>query len=358
MQTQTDVAPAAAPAPAPTSGRPDRASIVAEMAAAFSGTPAEPEAPPPPADPPPAPAEPKPDAVEEPEEDAEEDAVGDPPTTEPPLKVDAADAKRLEAIQRAEKRSKELLAKERESFESERKTWQTEQAAKLERIQRFEDLERRAAYDPAEVLLALGVPEDHLEPVARAVFLRSKKGAADPRAREAVQRSMRERELEDRLNQVSKKLEEREKREAEERQSAQVRRQVDAYLDAAASSAGDDTPLVKNLLANDPAYARHRLHEVAVELSVELDGETPEHADVARALEKSERALLAKRGIDFSSAAAAATPKNKTLAAGEKKRPVTLSNDLGTPRSPRSAPLSRQEQAEETLRALREGRLD
>lgn len=355
MQVQGENAPTAAPA---ASSRPDRASILSEMATLGSDPPAEKPAPEPekPADPPPAKEAP----AEEPVADDDETEDEDQPAA---AEADPDMAKRLEAIQKREAKTKEGLDAYRRKLDAEHAdrvtAFEKERSEWAPKVERLKEIEKRIQYGAfGDLLEMFGVPEDRYEDVARDVYSKSPKAKADPRHREAVQRTARERELQDKLDRIEKQVEaDRAERLARESQ-AEMQQYVAGFIERAAKAVDPaEAPLVAKMLAKNPASAKVRLAKIAQRLSEQTD-EEPEPADVVRALEKLRRDELAELDIDFSAAPTAANPKNKTPAAGEKKRPMTLSNDLGTPTQPRSAPLKRAEQQEEILLAMREGRLD
>jgi hypothetical protein len=126
-----------------------------------------------------------------------DDATDADPADEPAPEVAAsppADAelgKRLEAIQKQERRAKEAIAAARAELESERKKYEPD----LAELAELRELKRRARLGDASALLKFGeYADDDAELVARSVFTLSKAAQANPAAKEAAAKALRERE--------------------------------------------------------------------------------------------------------------------------------------------------------------------
>lgn len=268
------------------------------------------------------------------------------PPVEPVAKEPEADpvaAKRLEAIHRAEQRSKESLKREREAVAAER----AELLKLSDQVKKYQEAIARAKYDPVAALEALGVED--LEHVARQAYLRSKTAAADPKAKEAALREAREREhrteLEKMRAEISAIKEERDR----ELRAAQEEQMVAAYLSQVTAAVDDSAPLVKRLIEKNPSKTKNQIQEIAWRMAQEL-GEAPEPADVVAALEKQRREDLEEAGIDVASML---KPKTEPVQASENKKAAkTLSNDLGTPTKPRAAPSSREDLLAEVAKQM------
>lgn len=361
------VTPDAAPPPtaidapgALAEGRPGRAALLAEIEtlapepAAVPMPTTDPDAEPTVPEGTPAPdPDADPDDEDTDQEDVEEAAAPTPGVVKP----DPEQEKRLAAVQKAEKRAKEAVARDREAFEVERRSWAPKlEAFEAERAQ-FETLRGRAKYDPVAVLLHLGLTVDDLEPAAKSIYAHSKAAAADPKLKDAAQRAMREREHADVLTQTRRELAEVKQQMQERDQREVTQRNVTVYLEHVVKAAGDETPLVQRMLTKNVVATRQRLHQVAVSLA-DQTGEAPDPIDVVRALERARRDELDELGIDIDSAIKA-PPKKTNPVAGEKKAAAkTLGNDLGTPISPRSAQANRTEVLADVRRALENGRLE
>lgn len=277
--------------------------------------------------------------------DDDDDDEESPETKEEP--ADPQLNKRLEAVQRAERRAKEAVAREREVLTADRQEMERKFAPLAAQVERFEQLAKRAKFDPVSVLLHLGLSEDDFEPIARSIYDHSKAAASDPKRKEYSQRAMREREAADQLSQVQKEFSEfKQQMETRERE-ATSQQQVATYLDAVAKAASDETPIVRSMIEKNPSRARERLTSAAQYLLDET-GEVPDAGDVLRALEKAEREELESRGIDPDMVS------RKPVAATEKKPSKTLSADLSSPTKPKvkDAPKSKREERDDLVRDL------
>lgn len=344
IETTNTPAPAATPADAPIA----REALLAELEA----IPASDEAP--------LEAEPEsaPEAVEAaPAEDAEPaDDDADDATPEPAAAAAKPDPdlnSRLEAIQKAERRAKEALAKERAELEAMRKAAEPD----LAELAELRELRRRAKLGDSSALLKFGeYADDDAELVARSVYALSKAAAANPQAKEAAARALRERESFSKVSELEQKLANLEKQLTEREQRAQAERQTAAYLDTASKAVTDETPIVRNMFTKSPDLARQRV-AMARDYLHQQTGEIPDPVDVLKALEQVERDDLIARGID-PDLVLSKTTKPTTPAAGERSAAKTLSNDLTKQTKPRTAPLSPKEERAELLRALEAGQVD
>lgn len=334
-----------------------RASVLAEWAPgeAIASEPAPPAEHP---DPDPSPEAP----AETPGEEPTEPAVEEPPAAEPPpaegppaeVQQTAADpelAKRLKTLQAQEKRAKDQVAKERSEVEAKLK----ELNDKLDKVTRFEELQRRARFDPAGVMAELGLGDEDFEPAARALWSRSPAAAKDPRTREQAERILREREQHSTVSQLQKELGELrsqiQERDQRERNLQEQRR----YLQSAEKVIGDEVPAVRAELSNDPDGARESLWNLASEI-YQQTGEVPEPGEVVRELEKRREGALRRLGVDY----AQVFKKQQNPVAGEKRNGQTksLSNTLTTTTKPRQEPEGRDELRAEVLRGLSSGNFD
>jgi hypothetical protein len=338
----------------------DRASIVAELRAVERGapepTPAEPAAPAPAADP--VSEEVEADLDAEPEVAVELEPEAAPP---PAPAADPDTTKRLAQVQRAERAAREQLQAAKREFEDERERWRSDTKERLSKVERFEALASRAKYDLAAVAAELGIPEADFEYHAEQLYRRSPKAKADPRHREAAERSAREREQADRIAKLEKQIEERAEQEKQASARAAQERAAQDFLERTEKAVGDETPIVKSMLAKNPKGARARLARVAIDLLRENPEEIPDSAAVVKALEAERRAELAELGIDFPSArgidgASGTVPvKVKEPGAGEKTRPSARAVAASESRPVHKSP---EEQRQEIVQALKEGRIE
>lgn len=279
-------------------------------------------------------------------------------SSKPTENVDPETAKRLAAVQKAEARAREKLAEERRAFEAERaKATEERKAMDAERAEyeAFKKLKERAKLDPAAALEALGV--DDMDYAARQAYARTKAKADDPANREAAARQLREREANEKLSATEKRIAELEKKIEERDQRAQVQKQAEEYMSGVLKVA-DANPLVKHTLAKDPEYANQRLRRIAYDLAQEMD-DVPDAEDVIARYEQEERKALARYGVDPNTILSPATAKTKKneQEAEKKNAAPTLSNDLSSPKEPRTR-VSEREQRAEVRKLLESGKLD
>ncbi len=268
-----------------------------------------------------------------------------------PAITDPDTAKRIANVQRAEKRSRELIAKERTELSELKASIERERleiARQLDEVKAFSQLKAKARYAPAEVLAALGLTDDDFEPAARDLYTRSKAGAQDPRNREAAARMQAEREYRDKVGQLESKLQEMEQRNQQQAQQAQYQQAWQSYYsDVVKTATPDEAPLLSKALSKNPTKTQQALQNLATQICNEV-GEWPDAADVVAVYEKNRRAELEELGIDLNTKAAPASTASptKTLAPGAKAS------------TPARAKKSRQEEREDVLAALESGRLE
>jgi len=301
---------------------------------------------------------------EEQEEDSEEEEAeaDDEDEDEETEEVDDPELKkRIAAIQRAEKRSRRALDKERdamraefararEDLDRERQQW----TPALQRAQRFMELENRVSANPVAVMRALGLPESRYEDVSKQFYYLSK-GIKDPKFGELAAREQRALETSDEVMALRQELQEIKQERAQERVMAQQQRDAAEYIDTVASAITEDTPIVARMFESNRSKTLDRLRAIAAEL-IEVTGEVPEPEEVTRALEESRRKDLEEAGVDVATVVKRKKSKDKTGKANEKK--TALSSNLGKPTQPRSTPRTPEEIRAQTLRDLENGALD
>lgn len=239
----------------------------------------------------------EPEKPEEPDDDSdlEDDDEDEPEKPD----ADPAVARGFAKLQKQEQRMRQQLDRERSQWQSdlakERDALQAEKSAAAEARAKFDRLAARAKADPAGALEELGV--DDWDYTAKQTFTRSKAGS-DPANKEAAARLQSERELKSKLSDVEKKLAEREKSEAEQRKEAEMRSSVETYLGGVVKSAASvkNAGLTQKMLAADPDYGLARIKEAAGRLY--KGGEYPEARKVIIEVEKAERAMLRRYGIN------------------------------------------------------------
>ena len=251
------------------------------------------------------------------DEDEDEDADLD-EDDEEEEKPDADTDKRLSQVRRTDKRlreqrDKDFASRERQ-LQQEKDTFVAEWKPKVEAAEKFERAASRVNVDPVAVLTSLGLKPEAYEHTAQILYTLAK-AKDDPKAQAAVAKLIKDRELEDKLDSVTKRLEEQDKTAKQREAEAAQLEKVQALVETFAKAASDKTPLVKSMLKSDPGAAKTDLARIAADL-IDQTGEKPTPKRVAIAYEKERRALCRKMGIDpktvSASAANAAIEKSET----------------------------------------------
>jgi len=263
------------------------------------------------------------DDEEDPDADLEADDEDDEEEVDLEEPKDAERAKRLAQVQKTEKRMRDSIAKERKDFETERDSFVAQWKPRIEAVEKFEQLKSKLTpYTTVEMLTELGMSEDDFEQAAQVIYAHSKKGTADPKNREAIARSKRERELADEVKALKAKVTQREEAEEAEKQTSTIRAEIDRYvgdIEKQVTTLAAKLPLAAKHLATAPKSAKQALERIADRITKET-GNLPTAKAVAIAYEKERRQLLREHGIDPKAVGAAdaklvkAAPK-----AGEKK---------------------------------------
>jgi len=233
------------------------------------------------------------DAAADAETELEADAEVD-----PDLEDDAKpEPKRLAAIQKYEKRVRAELDAERVAVRRERDEMRAEMAAQRAKLEKFERAVAAAKYDPAGLLAELGYGDDDWEPASQSLYARSKAAAADPKWKAQSEQVQRQREQNERMAAMQRRLDALEEERKTERAQAETQREIDRYLDGVARVVADDAPLMKRLLAKNPDKARLLFFEAARELA-QKTGEAPTAKATIAAAERARRHMLEELDID------------------------------------------------------------
>lgn len=252
------------------------------------------------------------------DEDSDPDADLDEEDDEKEEKPDADTAKRLSQVYRTDKhvreqREKDFAARDRQ-FAQERDAFVAEWKPKVEAAEKFERAVERINVDPIGVLTALKLKPEAYEHTAQVLYTLAK-AKDDPKAQAAVAKLIKDRELEDKLDSVTKKLEEQEKTAKERAAEAAADAQWNEFFTKVEKHVGDKTPLAKALLKSNPTKARERI-TIATEKFVRANNRLPSEREIAIAVEKDRRQALRDMGIDpktiSASAANAAIEKTTT----------------------------------------------
>jgi hypothetical protein len=304
------------------------------------------------------------------------------PEAERKADEDPETKKRVGAISAAEKRAKDAIAAEKKALADYDKELETKWLEPIKQAKEFQAIRAeagKAITNPAKfakLMSSLGLKEEHYELMAHALYSMSPAGKADPARAKHVAQLMRDREIEERLDETKGDAEERisklEQKLAEQEQQSRyasaraeyVRDTLDAItdefpiaaaaLDASATPA-DATPEQRKAAAARRRKLEDRLHDAAVEVQRASDDpeSPPDPRDVIAHFEKTRRAELEELGV------APPTRESKTnRKPAEKKTPATtLSSDLSTSRASRPSLGSGRAHRMETVRMLEQGKL-
>lgn len=288
------------------------------------------------------------EASEDAEETETETATEDEETEEE--KPDTEAEKRIARIHAAEKRAKKAVADERAQLAEERSKFVADKTSWSERVERFEKLAERAAYDPGGVLSLLGLGEDDYEPAARQLYAMSPEGRKNPKLREEAAQQQRVRGTSSELDELRTKVAGMEKAQQEREHTEAQARDRTAYLEQAAKAITDDAPIMSAMLRNDREGAHEMLWSVAAEVYRDIDG-VPTPAQVIERAEANERKAAKKRGFDPPRVGKKTGTKNTPLKVKKNTEadPVTANTNKTSPDNDR--PRTREEIDKEILSA-------
>ena len=170
-------------------------------------------------------------------------AAKDAPAPPKDEQLDPAQAKRIEAAQRDERRRKDALKAEREALraeaDAERAKIEEQRgsvAAAAKAAKEFDALKARAAADPMaaiELLRSLGYDDNAFAAVSHAAWGETPKGREDPRHKENAAKLARDREVGGGLAEMRKEIADLKASLESRDRSAATERAVNGYLDAA-----------------------------------------------------------------------------------------------------------------------------
>jgi hypothetical protein len=310
------------------------------------------------------------DDAEEGDEDEDDDKADDEDKAADEPK-DADTVKRRAAIQKAERRAKEQIARDaaKANAELDARVQKIEaewgpRIAKAEKFEQLADLAKNP-YQVADVLRELGLSEDDFEAASQTIFAHSKKFASDPKGRETVAKLKSERELREEVAQLKKAQAERDAAEAKRDAEARATQRGMALIESTLTLKLEKTPLAAKFIAQNPDRARREIAAIAGRLMDET-GEFPTPKSVRIQLEKDRRQVLRDLGIDPKSAIQAAAKDEKKgdkvdveakdKAAKKPAKPNGKTSDTTNGKDEKSAELSYEEEREEFLRWQREQR--
>lgn len=247
--------------------------------------------------------------------------------------TDKETARRIEQVQRTDKRLREERERQFAAREAEleqhvsslKKEWEPRIAA----AEKFERLAARANIDPVAVVKALGVGKDRYEYIGQVFYTLAKAEGGDDKAKIAAAQLMKQSEYDAEIADLKKWREQREQADKDREQQTAADREVDAFISKVMQAATDKMALAKALLKNDPDTAREELQIVAFRLA-KAEGKLPDAKKVMIEFEKHQRAKLRKLGLDpktmspkaASAALAADSAAKAAPAKGDKKAAV------------------------------------
>lgn len=263
-------------------------------------------------------------------------------------KPDPETDKRLSAVQKAEKRSREQIAKERAEAKAEMQLEFDRQRAALtphmESLKAYESAKAKAHTDPVGLLTSLGVPLDQFDYIAQQIYNNSKAAESDPKRKEYAAQAREKREYESRMEAMQKRIDAMENERKQATEAQESARLEDSAFKALSDAATDDMPLTKAVLAKNPTKARAALLKTAQDLFAQT-GEPPDAEDVLSAYEKIRAEELAELGVDVASIA-----KPKTAPTDEKRAPSKTLD--AAPAGAKPAPAKGKPSRDELLRDL------
>lgn len=302
-------------------------------------------------------------ADEDDDQDSDEDETEESGDEDDETEDDAPDAdkdKRLAAVQKAERRSKEQLARERKEMHAEIDArvakLESDWKPRIEAAQKFESLRARAKYDPVGVLTELGLTEDDFELAGQTIYAHSKAAGLKPETRAAAQKAARERELADELVATKKRQDALEKQLADRDQAAAAERAARVYLGQLEKAVSDKTPLAKHFLAKNREKYQMKLAALTEQMWAET-GTKPEPVAVLKRFERVQREELEEIGVDPTAFIKAAPGKRTTTVNGktvtvETKKNGANGKSAAKPKEPEE-PLSDAEEREAFLAEMR-----
>lgn len=265
---------------------------------------------------------------------------------EKPVEGDAPADKRLDTITKAEKRSRELIAKERNdaksSFMAEVEQVKAELAPHMDSVKKYKAAVEKVRTDPVELMRSLGLSEDDFEYAAQQLYNHSKAAASDPKRAQAAAQARRERESTSELAQLRAEVQaiKAEKQQAAQQQTFE--QQKAQYVDHVATNLPAEAPLLKKLLEKSPAKAKAELWKTAERLFAE-NNEMPDAEDLAVAYERQRRAELEELGVDVASVLSA---KSVVAATPADKRPAKTLDATASQTTPLPKPAAKKTDAE------------
>lgn len=292
-------------------------------------------------------ADPDPEAeieeIEEPEAAADEEPAEEEPEEDRP---DPELERRARQLRKQELRMRERARSEREEIQRDREALRKDR----EEVEAFKRAKANARTDTAAYLRAAGLTEDDFEHSAKQLYSYTKEAAADPKNREAVARSQRERELQLEVENLKQRLDKQDEGRQQQERVERERQEAIRYMTGVQKAAKPGT-LAAHYLGKGGAAAERAMQTLAgITAELAEDDELPLASDVLREYEKRRRAELDDDGVDVD-----ALLKRKAAPPANGKKPAangaSVKNGNGKPAArpaaaakPDPAPTERQPQ--------------
>lgn len=214
---------------------------------------------------------------------------------------------------------------------------EAEVEAKLAEVRKFEAARTKLREDLPGFLVENGFTPADLEHSSQLLWAHSPEGSKDPRNKEIALKTKAEREQAALIDELRKRLDDKDQREREREERQQAQSRAEQYIAGVTKAVTDSTPLTKQALANAPDETRFELFQIALRLREESGPtedlrEDPTNAEVIRAYEAQALSNLKRFGVDPKAFGKPAAPA--AAPAAQQKPPTTLSPSAPAPTEP------------------------
>ena len=290
------------------------------------------------------------DETEEKAEEADEDSDDE---SEPEAEPEPENPK-LKQAREAERAQRQRLERERAEFRQEQERFQQLQQEWQPKIQQFEQMAKRAEYDPVSVFEALGVDvTKHGDVLAKHLYAASEKAKDDPRIRDESAHTMQMREMRKLIEETQRTNQELVQQIQQQQQAQADQQKVEAFLSATEKAVNENAPLMSKRMARDKDGARQVLAQAA-EYLLDYTGEVPDHADVVARAEE-----MLREQVSWAIEDGGPTKTKSSQPAETRKAAKSLSNEQAPATKPRpSAPMTPEEERAMLIAKLQSGDID
>lgn len=234
-----------------------------------------------------------------------------------------------EALATIEKRD----AYQREKLEAERERMLADVKAEREKMEAdFRSQLPPELLSAAKELRLFRGPDGALDykQAAAHFLMRHKANEGDPRYAEIASRSIRERELQERIDRLESRFKTQDERATESKQAAENERKAQEWLTVAEKSAETKAPTVAKWLAGDREGAQVAIMMEAARIKEET-GELPSQAKAIESLEKRKVKELGLFGITNGTATKTVAKTDQTTTTAADQSAVTTGTDTSNP---------------------------